>query len=69
MVPRPFSLPARTFGAMVVMASNIMCTCPPSTSVRAPELPLYGTCTMSSPAIDLNSSPAMWYGVPGPEEA
>ena len=32
----------------------------PGESVRAPELPLYGTCTMSTPAIDLNSSPAMW---------
>ena len=34
-----------------------------------PELPLNGTCRMSMPAICLNSSPAMWYGVPGPEEA
>jgi hypothetical protein len=35
------------------------------TPVRAAELSLYGTCTMSTPAIDLKSSPAMWYGVPG----
>src|SRR5439155_6451526 len=30
---------------------------PPRMSVRAPELPLYGTCTMSTPAIALKSSP------------
>ena len=32
------------------------------------ELPRYGTCTMSTPAIDLNSSPARWGIVPTPEE-
>ena len=35
--------------------------------MRAPSLPLYGTCTMSTPPSALNSSPAMWYGVPGYE--
>jgi len=51
------------------MASNIICTCPPSTSLRAPDEPRYGTCWMLVPLIDLNSSPAMWYGVPVPDEA
>ena len=31
----------------------------PITAARAWSLPLCGTCTMSTPAIDLNSSPAM----------
>ena len=35
-----FSLPERMFGAIVGIASNIICTCPPRMSVRAPELPL-----------------------------
>ena len=51
------------------MASNIISSWPPSTSVRAPALPLYGMCTMDTPAIALNNSPAMWYGVPGPDDA
>ena len=37
--------------------------------MRAPELPLYGMCRIETPAIALNSSPAMWYGVPGPDDA
>ena len=46
-------------GAMVVMASNIMCTCAPSVAMRAWSEPLCGTCTMSTPAMCLKSSPAM----------
>jgi hypothetical protein len=30
---------------------------------------LCGTCTRLVPLIALNSSAAMWYGVPAPEEA
>jgi len=59
-VPRARSLPAWTLGAIVVIASNIICTWPPRMSVRAPELPLYGTWTMSTPASALKSSPAIW---------
>ena len=36
------------------------CTWPPSRSVSAGTEPRYGTCTMSTPAIILNSSPATW---------
>src|SRR6185295_1822888 len=68
-VPSALTLPERTNSLIVVTASNIMSTCPPSTSVRAPELPLYGMCRIATPAIALNSSPAMWYGVPGPDDA
>jgi hypothetical protein len=42
-VPSALSFPACTLGAIVGIASNIICTCPPRMSVRAPELPLYGT--------------------------
>src|SRR4029078_4724116 len=54
---------------IVGTAANIMSTWPPRTSVRAPELPLYGMCRIDTPAIALNRSPAMWYGVPGPDDA
>src|ERR1017187_8781508 len=58
-VASALTLPSFANSLMVVTASNIMSTCPSSVSVRACELPLYGMCTMSSPAIALNSSPAM----------
>ena len=44
---------------MVVIASIIICTCPPSTLLRASPDVLCGTCTMSVWLIALNSSPAM----------
>jgi hypothetical protein len=68
-VPSAFTLPARMCSLIVGTASNIRSTWPPRTSVRAPELPLYGMCRIETPAIALNSSPAMWYGVPGPDDA
>ena len=63
------TLPPFACSFIVVTASNIISTWPPMTPVRAAELSLYGTWTMSTPAIALKSSPAMWYGVPGPEDA
>src|SRR3954447_23187447 len=68
-VPSAFTLPARTCSVIVGTASNIRPTCPPRTSVRAPELPLYGMCRIETPAIALNGAPAMWYGVPGRDDA
>src|SRR5512140_604119 len=62
-VARPRTLPSLASGAMVVTASNIRSTWPPTTSVRAPELPLYGMWVILTPAMYLNNSPAMWYGV------
>jgi hypothetical protein len=58
-VPSAFTCPACTFGAMVVIASNIICTWPPITLLRMSPEALCGTCTMSVPLIALNSSPAM----------
>ena len=43
------------FDAVTTMSEHVK-----SGKVRAPELPLYGTWTMSTPAIALKSSPAMW---------
>ena len=63
------ALPPRTSGNEVIGESNIICTCPPSRSVRAGALPLYGTWTMSIPAMVLNNSPARCRGVPLPVEA
>ncbi len=63
------SLPARMWGSDEGMLSNIMFTCPPSRSVTAGALPLYGMCSMSTPAIDLNSSPERWMLVPLPLDA
>ena len=51
--------PSRTFGASTVIASNIICTWPPSTLVRMSPEVLCGTCTMSVPVMALNSSAAM----------
>ena len=49
--------------------SKITCTVPAMRSVSAGPAPLYGTCVMSQPVIDLNSSPDMCTEVPLPEEA
>ena len=46
-------------GAMLGTESNIISICPLMMSLRAPELPLYGTCSMSVPVRVLKSSPAM----------
>ena len=59
LVPSATTLPSRTFGASTVMASNIICTWPPSTLVRMSPEVLCGTCTMLVPVMALNSSAAM----------
>ena len=53
----------------VVMLSNVIVTCPPITSCSAGGLPLYGMCCISTPAIDLNSSPDRCCDVPLPLDA
>ena len=49
--------------------ANMTSTCPPSRSVSAGPAPRYGTCTMSTPVIILNSSPPTWIEVPLPADA
>ncbi len=57
--PSALTWPPCTVGAMVEMASIIICVCPPMTLVRASPLARCGTCTMSVPLMALNNSPAM----------
>ena len=63
------SFPARTCGNADTPASNIRLTWPPMMSVSAGALPLYGMWVMSTPAIDLNISPARWIEPPWPMDA
>src|SRR5262249_52153420 len=63
------SLPVRTYSIDEGSGQNIICTCPLSRSVSPAGEPRYGTCTMSTPAITLNNSPAMWSEVPLPADA
>ena len=64
-----FSRPACTCGSTVGMVANSSEVWPAIKSVMAGTLPLYGTCTMSTFAIDLNSSPDRWPAVPWPADA
>src|SRR5215831_3463422 len=65
---------ARTWPSLICgttdeAVANIICTCPAITSCSAGAAPLYGTCTMSTLASALNSSPARCAARPWPEEA
>src|SRR6516225_7684223 len=51
------------------VASNITCTWPAKRSVSAGDEPRYGTWTISTPAIILNSSPTTWCVEPLPADA
>ena len=51
-------LPAFTCGSTACTALNMNATSPAMSPVIAPAEPLYGTCSISIPAVDLNSSPA-----------
>src|SRR5262245_60063274 len=63
------SLPVRMCSVNDSMPSNMTCARPPSRSVSAGAAPRYGTWSMSTPAIILNSSPAMCGVVPLPTDA
>src|SRR5207248_800954 len=62
------SLPALTYSMDAGTVPNITCTRPPSRSVSAGASPRYGTWTMLTRAIILNSSPDRWPAVPLPPE-
>ena len=68
-MPSARNLPLCTCGTAACATTNIICTCPASTSVTAGATPLYGTCTMLIPADSLKSSAASWVVVPVPAEA
>src|SRR5689334_4120474 len=53
---------------MEVRLGYDICTLPAMTSVVACAEPLYGTCTMFMPAIELSSAPARFPGEPLPDE-
>jgi ABC-type branched-subunit amino acid transport system ATPase component len=59
----------RSLDALPSLASNITCTWPPKRSVSAGVEPRYGTCTMSTPAMNLNNSPATCCGPLMPDDA
>ena len=67
--PRARKVPLVTCGMLVDEIENIICTAPPTTAFSAELASRNGTCTMSTPVITLNNSPARWGGVPIPEEA
>src|SRR6185437_8932278 len=58
------SFPAFTWLTALARLSNISCVSPASSACIAGAAPLYGTCTMSTPASTLNSSPARWPALP-----
>src|SRR5262249_31990614 len=63
------SLPALMCSIDSGTGLKITCTWPPSRSVIAGAPPRDGTCTKSTPAIILNSSPERCCGVPLPADA
>src|SRR5262245_30134628 len=67
--PSARSLPACTSPCTAGTVSMVYAIWPFTTSVIDCELPLYGTCTTCTPAIELNSTDIRWLVAPEPEEA
>ena len=61
--------PPRMWPAEDGRLSNNTCTWPAIRSVSAGPAPLYGTCSIWQPVIDLNNSPERCTDVPLPEDA
>ena len=57
--PNALTLPAFACGIVVEMSANTIEICPPSRSVMACGLLLYGTFSRSTPASDFSISPAI----------
>ncbi|MNR00373.1 hypothetical protein D3C85_1161430 [compost metagenome] len=66
--PSALTLPVEMYCTWLDTVSNIIEMRPPSKSVNAAAEPLYGTWTISMPAIDLNNSPDKWLELPLPAE-
>ena len=64
----PSTLPFFTCGVAAVMVSKLYWIWPPIRSVSSGPLPLYGTCSASTPACSLNISSARCCAEPGPAE-
>src|SRR4026209_319995 len=67
--PMPRTVPPLICAAAVEAIENIIWTEPLTTALSAVFASRNGTCTISTPAMDLNSSPARCGGVPMPEDA
>ena len=67
--PRARSLPDLMNSIDDGMLSNMTCTCPPIRSGKTGPAPLYGTCVILMPVINMNNSPDRCTDVPLPEEA
>src|SRR5262245_44219661 len=65
--PSARNLPEVTYGSDVLTWSYINCTLPATTSTMAAALPLYGTCSIFTPACRLKSSPAICPVLPAPD--
>src|SRR5688572_7209106 len=65
----PRNFPARTCGKLEARFANITETWPAMRSVNAGAAPLYGTCTISTLAIELKSTAARCVDVPLPADA
>src|SRR5215510_4210384 len=63
------SLPVLTYSIEDGSGSNVTCTRPPMRSASAGGTPRYDTCTRSTPAMILNSSPQTCWIDPGPADA
>src|SRR4029453_17255589 len=63
------NVPARMWAIDALVVWKVACTWPAIKSVKAGGEPRYGTCSMLTPAIILNSSPVTWLGDPTPAEA
>ncbi|MNK77183.1 hypothetical protein D3C87_967750 [compost metagenome] len=61
---RPFF----TCGVAAVMVSKLYWICPPIRSASSGPLPLYGTCSASTPPCSLNISSARCWAEPAPAE-
>ena len=60
------NLPSWISCSEVLTVSNVICTSPATTAVRAGPPPLYGTCRILVPLTDLNSSALRCGSVPTP---
>ena len=67
--PSSFILPAATCGSAICTWAKMQQVSPFSTDCMASGEPLYGTCTMSRPALALNSAKARCVPAPLPVEA
>ncbi|MNI42620.1 hypothetical protein D3C73_969200 [compost metagenome] len=66
--PSARTLPCFTCSMKLEDVSIIIEIRPARKSLMAPEVPLYGIWRISTPAVDLNISPARWLVVPLPDE-